>query len=347
MKTSDNRLSEIFSDLESRYRRLNVSTLKDILHGKKKASQRDTKFTIENYISPKLDEVKAAFWDYNCAIFTAFRSGKTLEENEERNECLKSDMKAHKLRYRPVKGCYRQADWNVPVEEYSFFVSNVDNLPLKDFFSITYRLSEKYGQDSFLFARGGLNEHAYLVATNDDGRLSFNGDIKDAGQFYGHVPDVGDWTACNGDDRFAFQSKVLVLFDSKNKQIKFSEGNIFDTNSFQTDGIIIINRSDENDIKEQIKKYSGSIPLIHHSFYGKNQSSDNISKTLASCLFQARKNKCKRICLLCSASINDSFLEGARLVSYTVSAWMAKYGKKMDWIAIHDTYGNYAKFELR
>jgi len=346
---SEEHAHEVFKELEDRYNRINISTLQDLLSGKRKAEKKTKQFSVKEYSAPELAEVKAAFWDYNCVILTAFRSGRSLYDNLQENEKLKSKMRVEGLKFRPVKGCYRQADWEVPVEEHSFFLCNIDGIPSNDFFVTAYKLSRDAQQDSFLYARGGLNEYAYLIATNEKARNSspFKGsDIKDAGRFYEHVPDVGDWTACQGDDRFAFQSREMVLIESGHNKLSYGLGNIFDINGYHPNGIIVIRHSDEEDIEKACKEYSGKIPLFCHVLINRNQTEEYIHKIVIRYLNLALNNHCKRICLFCTASINDSYLDGAKVVHKTVISWIIKYGKKIKRVILHDTYGNYAKFDL-
>lgn len=338
---------EVFNDLEKRYSRINVSTLRDILKGKKKAEQQTMQYSIDYHMAPALEEIKAAFWDFNCVILTAFRSGKTLADNLAENEKLKNDMKMEGLKYRPVKGCYRQADWEVPVEEHSFFVCNIDNSQPSLFFTIAYRLARKYKQDCFLFARGGLNEHAFLIATNADGRKQFKGDIKDAGRFYEHVPDVGDWTACHNNERFAFQSKEITLYSSGVDGLQYGEGYIFDMKGYDPDIIIVLRRFDEEDLCDLCLGYSGEAPLSLHVFRKSDQTKEYIRTVLVSSLNKALKQRCKKISILCTASIDGSYLVGARVVNDTVVDWIAKHRKEIRWVVLHDTYGNYAKINVR
>ena len=340
--SSDGEISEIYEQLTVRYNRISTYTIKGLLKGKLKVKDNGTDFSGSRYESPSLKEAEDAFKKYDCAIFTAFRGGYSLEENLERNARLKADITAAGLKFRPVKGCYREADWEYANIEYCFFLYNRDNSRSQDFFSNAFTLSEKYEQDSFLYKRAGINRSAFLVATNDGGRRDLHGDIKFAGQLYTNVPNVEAWTDCS-DGRFAFQLKGMIIIDTENKNIKFGEGDLFDIKSYNPDGLIAIFRTTDADIYKASKEYSGEIPLVQHVFNRENQSEALVHNSLVNCLKEMKENNCRKIAIHCSSLISDSPVPGARIAYKTIQEWAKKNTSRFDWIVIIDTYGDYIK----
>ena len=338
-------INDIYSELTTRYDRISASTLKSLLKGKLKVKSKKVNFASNAENSPTLDEAEDAFKKYNCAIFTAFRGGYTLDENIQRNARLKADLTEQGMKFRPVTGCYREADREYADIEYCFFVYNEnthDILASEDFFRKAYELSAKYDQDSFLYKRAGINRTAFLVATTDAGRRDLSGDIKFAGQLYIDVPDVGAWTDCS-DGRFAFQLKGMVPIATVNKKIKLGEGNIFDVSSYQPDGIVVMRKDGQQDLADSCKSYAGTIPLVQHVFKKDNQKETQLHEDIFSCLKKMRDLKCKKIGFHCTASINGSTIEGAAFAYETIKLWAKRYDKKFDWIVIVDIYGDYAK----
>ena len=335
-------INEIYSELTTRYDRISASTIKSLLKGKLKVKSKKVSFAGNAEDSPTLDEAEDAFKKYNCAIFTAFRGGYTLDENIQRNGRLKADLIEQGMKFRPVRGCYREADWEYANIEYCFFVYNEDTRTSKDFFRQAYELSAKYDQDSFLYKRAGINRTAFLVATTDAGRRDLAGNIKFAGQLYIDVPDVEAWTDCS-DGRFAFQLKGMVTTATANKKIKLGEGNIFDVSGYQPDGIVVMRHDRQQDLTDSCKNYSGSAPLVQHVFKKPNQNEPQLHNDIFRCLKKMRDMKCKKIGFHCTASINDSTIEGAAFAYETIKLWAKRYDKKLDWIVIVDIYGDYAK----
>ena len=56
-----------------------------------------------------------------------------------------------------------------------------------------------------------------------------------------------------------------------------------------------------------------------------------------------KKEGCRRIGFHCSASINGSYEDGARVVIETVKEWASRNIKKVEWIVLVDIYGDYSK----
>lgn len=335
-------ISRIYEELTARYDRISVSTIKSVLKGKLKVKTTKAGFAADKSSSPRLEEAEDAFKKYNCAIFTAFRGGYTLEENLERNQHLKADMEELGMSFRPVNGCYREADWEYPCVEYCYFVYNADKAQSHQFFENAYQLSAKYDQDSFLYKRAGINRTAFLVATTEAGRNDIHGDIKFAGQLYMDVPDVEAWTDCS-DGRFAFQLKGMVMIGTGNKNIKIGEGDIFDIEGYNPDGIVVLRKESQQDLADACKAYDGSLPLVQHVFNKDNYTAEYVHEVIFRCLKKLRDQKCKRIGFHCSVSVDSSATQGAAAAYDTIKLWVKRYDKKVDWIVIVDTYGDYGK----
>ena len=82
-------IKSIYDELTSRYDRISVATIKSVLRGNLMLKSKKVDFRRDKTLSPSLDEAEDAFKKFNCAIFTAFRGGYTLEENLYRNSLLK------------------------------------------------------------------------------------------------------------------------------------------------------------------------------------------------------------------------------------------------------------------
>lgn len=335
-------LNRIYEELTARYNPISTSTIKSVLKGKLKVKSGKVTFGTDTDSTPSMGEAEDAFKKYNCAIFTAFRGGYTLAENLERNARLKADMEARGLSFRPVDGCYREADWEYTCKEYCFFVYDVDGRQSRQFFEKIYSLSAKYDQDSFLYKRAGINRTAFLVATTEAGRKDLHGNIKFAGELYTDVHDVVAWTACS-DGKIAFQLKGMILIGTSNKKIKIGEGNIFDIKGYDPDGIVVIRDNKHNDLKEACHNYKGNMPLVERYFMKENQTEAEVHEKIIRALKVLKDKKCKRIGFHCSASINGSYLEGAKVAYETIQQWAKRNDKFLSLIVVVDIYGDYSK----
>ena len=310
--------------------------------------------------TPSIGEADDAFKNWNCAILTAFRGSKDLppeesfKRNEKRNEELKLKLLEQKLKFRSVNGCYREANWEKPNVEICFFVTNIEEegnqLSAEDniysFFNKIYRLAEYYEQDCFLFTFPGVNRVAFLVATNDDGRNIFRSDIRFAGPLFTHVPDIGDWTDCS-DGRISFRLKGMILMGGTGtRKIKIGEGDLFDINSYNSykpDGLVVIRGNEQNDLKDACRDYKGEVPLVERYFMKENQTETEVHEKIIRALKVLKDKKCKRIGFHCSASIDGSYLKGAKVAYETIQQWAKRNDKKFDLIVINDIYGDYSK----
>ncbi len=316
----------------------------------------DDLYDLERTDTPSVGEAEDAFMRWNCAILTAFRrqEGLTPEESYERNikrnEQLKRMLSEQELKFRGVRGCYREINWEKADEEICFFVTNTDTSertsdPIREFFCKIYRLAEHFEQDCFLFTFPGQNRVAFLVATNDDGRKYFRDDIKFAGPLFTHVPDIGDWTDCS-DGRISFRLKGMIQKGGTgNKKIMIGEGDIFDigASEYNPDGIAIIYEKGQVDLKDMCKAFDGGIPLVERYFAKENPTLDDIRSKVYQSLNVLLEQNCKKIGFHCSVSLDGSYVEGARVVFDAVRAWVKRYNKKVKHLVIVDIYGDFSK----
>lgn len=335
---------KVYEELTSRYNGISVTTIKDILSGRLKIKSKNVDFIDDKHLPPRLEEAEDAFKNYDCAIFTAFRSGNTLEHNLQRNDLLKSDMEMVGLSYRPVKGKYREADQDFPDIEYCFFAYNKDVRQSRKFFEQAFFLAEKYDQDCFLYKRAGINRSAFFVATNDRCREGYRGNLKFAGQLYINVPDIGGWTDCS-DGRFSFQLRGMILIGTENKKIKIGEGDLFDIESYAPNGLVVIRveTKDEDDLKNACHNYKGKVPLVERYFMKENQSEEEVHEKIIRALKVLKDKKCKRIGFHCSASIDGSYQKGAKVAYDTIQTWAKRNDRIIELIIINDIYGDYSK----
>ena len=336
-------IEQVFTELKGRYDRISLSTIKDLLSGRKSLNPGQIMLATagDGEGTPSLVEVQTAFLNHTCIVITAFRGGHTLEQNLARNARLKADMDALGLQYRPVMGCYREADWEYASIEYCYFVTDQGQRDTLQFFARIYRLSEKYDQDSFLYKRGGINRTAFLVASTDAGRADLKRDIRFAGQLFLRVPDVEAWTDAS-DGRFAFQLRGMILTGTPDPKIKLGEGSLFDTESYGATGLAVLRCADQDDLGHACKSYDGKPPLVQHVFKS-TPSPERLHDVIFRCLKQLRDQRCKKIGFLCTATVNGSSVEGARSAYEAVQSWAQRYNKKFTQIVIVDTYGDYAK----
>lgn len=332
----------IYEELTARYDRISISTIKSVLRGVMNVSAKKVDFRRDKTLSPSLDEAEDAFKKFNCAIFTAFRGGYTLDENLHRNSLLKEDMDSMGMTFRPVNGCYREADWEYPSIEYCYFVYNAEKSESLSFFEKAYRLSAKYNQDCFLYKRAGINRTAFLVATTESGRRDLRANIKFAGHLYMDVPDVNAWTDCS-DGRFAFQLKGMILIDTQDKNIKLGEGSVFDVDGYSPDGIAVLRTQEETDMSDSVKVIDTTIPVVQHVFSKDDYSEEYIQNVVFHLLKQLRDQKCKCIGIHSSVKIAGSRDRGVIATYAALRKWAARYKKNFNQLVIVDTYGDFGK----
>lgn len=361
-KTSDLNLLKIYDEIIHRMQRIGIALKRPVTV----QTQNSTNYDLSNYQSPSISEVENAFYNWNCAIITAFRGSKTLSKEEnfkrniERNSNLKANLIEEEMLFRSVNGCYREANWEMPNVEICFFVTNtnkegstlISEEQTKDFFFKLYRLSERYEQDCFLFTFPGINRVAFLVATNDEGRNDFRGDVKFAGPLFTHVPDIGDWTDCS-DGRISFRLKGMILEGGTgNKRIKIGEGNLFDIEGYQPKGIVVVRGKQQDYLKDgcrEFRRTHNGIPLVERYFADDDQTIDTIQKKIWGALNDLRDNKGrmpKRIGFHCSASVDGNYAVGAQVALDAVKSWLERNKKhNIEQIVVVDIYGDYSKIQ--
>ena len=336
------KINLVYEELTARYDRISISTIKSVLRGVMNVSAKKVEFRKDKTLSPSLDEAEDAFKKFNCAIFTAFRGGYTLDENLHRNSLLKADMESLGMTFRPVNGCYREADWEYPSIEYCYFVYNAEKSDSQSFFEKAYLLSAKYDQDCFLYKRAGINRTAFLVATTESGRRDLRAKIKFAGQLYFNVPDIKAWTDCS-DGRFAFQLKGMILISTMDSNIMLGEGNVFDVEGYNPDGIAVLRTQEEFEMLDPAKNMDSMIPIVQHVFNKDNYSQQYIHTVVFKLLKQLRDKKCKRIGIHSSVKIEGSRVRGIEATYAAIKLWAERYKKNFQQLVLVDTYGDFGK----
>lgn len=113
--------------------------------------------------------------NYDCATITAFRGELSLKENKENNKTLKQSLLNLGFGVTNIKGGFVEKDEEGNdryVDEESYFVVNLKDIPTEQFFDFIKKLGKRYNQDSVmlgyketktwvefgLFARYGLGE---------------------------------------------------------------------------------------------------------------------------------------------------------------------------------------------
>ncbi len=339
---SQQHIEQVYADLNARCQRLRMAALRNLLRGVLKPGQIAIAATAPaDDDALTLERAERAFKQHTCVVLTAFRGGYTLDENIARNQLLKADLQQYGFKFNGVTGCYREADWEYACEEYCYFVTDEGQLDAMQFFARLYRLSEKYDQDSFLYKQGGISRTAFLVASTDAGRADLKRDIRYAGQLFVHVPDVDAWTECR-DGRFAFQLRGMILTGTQDKKIRLGEGDLFDTNSYGATGLVVLRNAADEDLGHTCKSHGGKPHLEQHVFK-QEPSPERLHDVIFRCLKQLRDQRCKKIGILCTATVNGSSVEGAKCALEAIRAWARRFDRKFDQIVIVDTYGDYAK----
>ena len=350
MEQTDQNLKRIYDELSRRINHIGIALNKQTF----KTIQISEHYDLSRTTTPSIGETEDAFKNWNCAILTAFRGSKNLspemnfQRNIKRNEELKAKLIENNLMFRSVNGCYREAGMDKPNVELCFFVTNTMGLDgtagnSYKFFSKVYTLAEEYEQDSFLFTFPGINRVAFLIATNDDGRKDFRGDVKFAGPLFTHVPDWDAWTDCS-DGRISFKLLGMILLGGTgNKKIRIGEGNIFDINGYKPDGLGILRYKGQKDLLEACKNYTGSVPLVTHYFKKDDVSEADIKYSLQRVLQELTKKKAKRIGFHCSVPLHGSYVNGAKAVLSIIQEWAKENDNKINQIVLVDIYGDYSK----
>lgn len=339
---SQQHIEQVYNDLRLRSQRLRMAALRSLLRGELKQGQIAIAATAPAEDDAlTLERAERAFKEHTCVVLTAFRGGYSLEQNEARNQLLRADLEQCGFIFNGVTGCYREAEWEYACEEYCFFVTDEGQADAKQFFTRLYRLSEKYDQDSFLYKQGGISRTAFLVASTDAGRADLKRDIRYAGQLFIHVPDVDAWTECR-DGRFAFQLRGMILTGTQDKEIRLGEGDLFDIENYDADGLVVLRHCEDDDLEHACKGYNNKPPLVQHIFK-KDPSPEHLHDVIFRCLKQLRDQRCKKYGFLCNVPVNGSTIEGARCSYESIKSWAQRYNKKFERIIVVDTYGDYNK----
>ena len=350
MEQIEQNIIRIYDELCRRISHIGIALNKQII----KPIQISEHYNLNCTSTPSIGETEDAFKSWNCAILTAFRGSKDLssemnfQRNIKRNEELKVKLIENNLMFRSVNGCYREAGMDKPDVELCFFVTNTTKLDgtagnSYEFFSKVYKLAEEYEQDSFLFTFPGINRVAFLVATNDDGRKEFRGDVKFAGPLYTHVPDWEAWTDCS-DGRISFKLLGMILLGGTgNRKIRIGEGNIFDIDGYKPDGLGILRYKGQKDLLDACRRYSGSVPLVTHYFKKDDVSVSDIKKSVLDVLKELTNKKAKRIGFHSSVPLHGSFVEGAKTVLDIIKEWANDNNNRFNQIVLVDIYGDFCK----
>ncbi len=191
--TEKDKIISIYELFRAAYSPYSTELSQSILRGKLRVERQTVMFPPQDGVAIEAQHVEAGFLKRDCAILTAFRTSRTLEQNKALNLQLRSELESFGLKPIPVDGCYREARESEASKEDSFFVYDDGTHHVRDFFTKVYQLSEKYEQDSFLYKSAGMNRTAFLISTNDDARKQV-GDIKLAGRLYLNLEPVGPYT---------------------------------------------------------------------------------------------------------------------------------------------------------
>ncbi len=358
----DLEIERIYTELRGRFDKLCASLDID-------EKEIDGQYDLSCETMPSKEELEDAFKRWNCAILTAFRglgkqnpTKKEIEENKKnnikRNDELKASMDEMNLQYRPVDGCYEEFQDNEKeiVSEFSFFITNTDSegntisslKEEKEFFTKVFRLAEHYEQDSFLFTFPGSNRVAFLVATNKFGRSDFRNNVKFAGPLYTDLEDLPYWTGCSDDGKIVFMLKGMaqkrVL--GTNKKVWIGEGDVFDIDHYNLgsnpypDCLVILHDGKHKELRKSCLNYqNGAVPL-HSRIVG----SDDDIRTIVTNELQTLPQRTQVVGFHCSALLNGSYEEGARVAFDAVRDWAATR-KQLKKIVIVDMFGDYYKIQ--
>lgn len=105
------------------------------------------------------------FTECDCALVTAWRQENNRKTNDSLNDQLQIRLRELGYGVIKVKGCYLNKD-NFYEKENSFLVVDL-RCDSKFFFNNIYKLSEKYGQDCFIYKEKGNGNPAFCIGTND------------------------------------------------------------------------------------------------------------------------------------------------------------------------------------
>lgn len=358
--TPEMEVDRIYSELKERFDKLAIAL------DNEEAEIRGH-YDLSSTTKPSKEELEDAFNKWNCAILTAFRGSETLSKEDNlkrnimRNEELKASMNEQGLLYRTVDGYYieivegENEKRKVPVNEFSFFVTNtdangatrMDDDRMRLFFKRIYRLAEHFEQDSFLFTFPGANRVAFLVATNNGGRSEFRNDARFAGPLFTDVQDLDAWTGCSDDGRIAFMLKGMVQkrVPGYRGRVWIGEGDIFDIDDFRPDCLVIVHDGKQSELKENCRNYQNvQTPLFEHIIDGEIDSDDGI-RSIVSSMLESISSDMRTISFHCSVCLDGSYAAGAKAAYESVLAWADKNQNRLTKIVIVDMFGDYFKID--
>ena len=191
--TSEDTIKGIYKELLEAYAPITLEITKSLQQRRGGVERIQVMFPPRDSDSFDAKQAEAGFLKYDCAVLTAFRATRTNKDNLIVNGELLKDLESNDFGVICVDGCFREAHEAEACHEDSYFVYASNRIRKEEFFLKVYQLSEKYGQDSFLFKCAGMTRTAYLVSTNEDARAN-DGNIKLAGQLYLNLPPIGPYT---------------------------------------------------------------------------------------------------------------------------------------------------------
>lgn len=127
----------------------------------------------------KVQRARSWLNNCDCAILTAWRSGKSRRENDENNRKMQRALREYGYGVAKVRGCYQEIGYDVSKEN-SFLTFDL-MYDSDKFLENVYNLSEKFEQDCFLYKKAGYDEPAVTIGTNDK---HGKGKIKLAGRLH-------------------------------------------------------------------------------------------------------------------------------------------------------------------
>lgn len=202
--TPEDTIKGIYKELLDAYKPITKEITKLLQQSRGGVERSQVMFPPRDSDSFDAKQAEAGFLKYDCAVLTAFRATRTIHDNLVMNGELLKDLESKGFGVICVDGCFREAHEMEACHEDSYFVYSSDKIRKEEFFLRVYQLSEKYGQDSFLFKCAGMTRTAFLVSTNEDARVN-DGNIKLAGQLYLNLPPIGPYTDLgNKGERIAF-----------------------------------------------------------------------------------------------------------------------------------------------
>ena len=318
--------------------------------------------------TPRTGELEDAFAKWNCGILTAYRDSssdnkETQKRNRARNEELKGKLTEQGFLFRAVDGVYLEVKneegdtKEVEVTELSFFVTNTDktgrqDLSEEEFFRKLYRLSEHYEQDSFLFTFSGNNRIAFLVATNKYGRDWFRNDNQFAGPLdTKNVESFSSWTGCeNG--KLAFRLKGIVQkqlpkTEDRSRKVYIGEGDLFDTEDYNPEFILLIHDEDSEQLNNLKDDYKKGHDNLHEYIFSQDALTSNDIKSCVKSQLDALlgPQKLGTIGFHCSAKLNGSYTNGAKVAKEAVIDWAFQNKGRFEKIVIVNIFEDFTDFK--